>query len=224
MERLNNLASIFQHVATCTQESTVANRLFDTMAAELNRIGVDCAVAVLDSQEREAYLHYVSFRADLREWLEKQLGYELDGLPAPHTCLRPWRAVVELQDAVFREPADLVADVLLAVPDMTSLRALQLLIEMVGIRAAYLPLVAEEEVHGALILWGANLRREEMPAYAVLATQIAGYLHRQHAGSSDHCTTECVAHYESGWRYQSLFAHVPIALYRSTPDGTNLWC
>lgn len=173
LQRANAFIGTLGRVAARVDSTTDLREVFRTLDRELHRLNINCLITLQEAASGDQVTRYYAAPAGGRTWSERRLELFLKRMRIPRDR---WSQIEQLDP---RRPA-FVEDV----PRLlqTLLPDLRPSLIRRGMRAAgitpetgfvYLPLIAEGNMIGAMILWAPSLQEEELPALSVFASQVA---------------------------------------------------
>lgn len=174
LDRSNTLIITFSRVAARVAMAPDPDAVMASLGAELDWLGVKCAIALLDDPKQALVIRYASPHSSAVALAEKLTGRQLIGFRLMPEHFPIYEELVKRQQPVFVEDTSALALSLL--PDLArsiAERALQLAGVHPDTHSYYLPLVIENRLFGILALWGAGLRRADLAAVSVFANQVA---------------------------------------------------
>lgn len=171
IDHTNHLLNLLGRMATKVSTEKDFQSVLNTLGQELQTIGITCLVALKEDEgSKGLFIRYFSHQSDLPEKWQRFI--------TRFSFFRQdfsfFSSIMEERRSVFiAEPIDYVHSVLTRFPTNTR----DLITRLFGFdsttRAICLPLVAEENVLGIIILWGNDLRESDQPAALIFANQIA---------------------------------------------------
>jgi PAS domain S-box-containing protein len=174
LARSHQLIAALSQVAVRLQTSLVPDRIMEMLGTELKRLGLTCAVIILDSDEDTATLRYTSFESRVVAMAEQLTGVKILGYRLTFSRFPRYAEVVEQQRGVFlSDVLSAAISVLPAIPKPLVEQAARLCGITNTTPTAYLPLLVEDRVLGGLGIWGAGVQETDLPALSVFASQVA---------------------------------------------------
>jgi PAS domain S-box-containing protein len=170
--RSNSMILALSKVASHLESSSDTVQIFNTVGKELKKLGLDSIVGILDSNKQNLRIEYISVSREAIGWAKKTTGLTLKELIIPRR-LWPTEKVID-ENITYWDP-NLMKGALNMFPILPkSLHKPAM--KMAGINfedpVCYLPLANENDVIGLLAVWGAGLKRDDVSALSVLASQI----------------------------------------------------
>jgi len=172
LDRTNTMILALSKVAAHLESSSDSVQIFNTVGKELKKLGLDSIVGILDSSKQNLRIEYISVSREAIGWAEKTTGLTLNELVIPRR-LWPTEKVID-ENITYWDP-NLMKGALNMFPIIPkSLHKPAM--KMAGINfedpVCYLPLANENDVIGLLAVWGSGLKRDDVSALSVLASQI----------------------------------------------------
>ena len=173
LQRANAIIGALGRVAARIESTSDLREVFNTLDRELDRLNVNCLITLEEAASGDQVTRYYAAPAGGRTPSERRLEVFLQRLRIPR---ERWSQL----DQIDPRRAAFVEDVYQLLHDL--LPGLRPSLIRRGIRAAgitpetgfvYLPLVAEGNMIGTMILWAHSLRPEDLPALSVFASQVA---------------------------------------------------
>ncbi len=167
------LSRVSAHIMT-TQD---IEQVLETLGDELYELDILCMVTMLDSQDPSMVIRYSSIRSEILEIGEKLLGYSMRGFRLKREQFPIWDELIEQGQVTILD--DEIAMVTSLIPGI--LRSLVERVFKLGGwnpegMTYWLPLLIENQVIGAMMLWGPDLRESDVPILSVFAGQVASAL------------------------------------------------
>lgn len=174
LSRANSLIIALGQVASRIDTAPDPDGVMITLGEELKKLGVQCVIALKESDSRDLFVQYVSLGSKSLSMFETLLGTQLRSFRLKPEGFLYYKEVIENKRPVFTfDPMDTVP---LAFPDVSpSLikRGAKLAKVNKDTKAVYLPLISEERVLGTMWMWGNNLEESDLPAASIFASQVA---------------------------------------------------
>ncbi|MGH7898927.1 MAG: PAS domain S-box protein, partial [Candidatus Binatia bacterium] len=173
--RSNRLVTALGRVAARLQASLDPGQVMETLGGELKRLNLDYSVAFHDPEEGVFVLRYASIDLSALERLEDTVG----GLPdrafrLPREQLPVYDRVLERREPFFvHDVLSLALGSLAHLSDPIREQVMKSLRLSPASHAILLPLAVEERVAGVLGIVGSDLEAADVPAFSVLASQVA---------------------------------------------------
>jgi diguanylate cyclase (GGDEF)-like protein len=176
LERSNKLIAALSEVVSGLQTTHDTHQVMQTVGVELNKLGVFLQIAELDEESVSLKTRFTSLDLPSLAYAEEQAGFQLLGLHVGDRVNHP-REMMETRHPLFLPRIlPMFSSALLECP----LEVLTQLLASVGISAQtcgiHLPMVVKDRPFGALLVWGADLRENDVPAFNVFANQVAAAL------------------------------------------------
>jgi diguanylate cyclase (GGDEF)-like protein len=174
LARANTLITALGQVATRVSTAPDLDRLMNILGSELERLGVNCLIALKALDPASISIYYLSMDEDTLAEVEKLAGQEIhEQLPSPEQL--PYAVeVIEERRGIFS--MDLSGIPGLAFPGLPSelqTKVAEVLGAVEGNQGFFLPLAAGEISLGALWMWGPDLDENDLPAALLFAGQVA---------------------------------------------------
>jgi PAS domain S-box-containing protein len=176
LEHTYDLISALFRVASRVSNASEPEMVLETLGAEMKKLGFECAVVGIDPDGEKATIKYLSYNPGLLQAAEKIIGFSLKNHMVPK---RYWPGDAVLTEKVpvwYPNPQEVIHKFFPMVPESIA----KGIFSMMGIQSTgeicILPLIARENVIGALPIWGADLHPADTPALSVFANQVASAL------------------------------------------------
>ena len=171
----NELIYALAQITTHIEKAFNIDDIIYNLGMELNKINLNCIMAVYDKERGLFTVNYTSMEAKFREILENSLGYPLIKYTFPRDKLKLENIH---QPTVVVNPEDEI-QMLLA---QTRKKRISKILQKIGIepetQPIRLPLVFEENLLGILWIWGNGVTRADLPIMSIFAKQIGISLER----------------------------------------------
>lgn len=173
LQRANAFIGALGRVAARVESTTDLREVFSTLDRELHRLEINCLITLEEAVTGDQVARYYAAPAGGRTPMERRLGAFLKRLRIPR---ERWSQIEEIDPRrpAFVEDVRQLLHALL--PDLRP-SLIRRGMRAVGIRPetgfVYLPLIAEGEMIGAMILWAPTLQADDVPALSVFASQVA---------------------------------------------------
>jgi PAS domain S-box-containing protein len=173
LARTNKLVSALNQVSTRIGTTLDPDEVLETFGAELHSLGMAALVALKGVDTESLVVHYASVQPDALARAEAMVGLSLCGSRIPRSSW-PAKEVIEQGHAVFvADPLAVTATLAPGIQEDVLKRAIVAAGMPPDGPAICLPLAAEEQVNGILVVWGEGLREDDVPALSVFADQVA---------------------------------------------------
>jgi PAS domain S-box-containing protein len=173
LARSHGLLSALSQVAANIERTEKPDEFLKTLGVELARIGVGCALAIVDHEAEAFVLRYLSVSVDVREQMEKVFGASLLGLVVPARRIPAYNALVRERRAILSGSVEVIRQVLPRLPR----RGIDILLRVSGASASTrtigIPLISRDLVSAVLFVWGEGLEESDMASYAAFGSQVA---------------------------------------------------
>jgi diguanylate cyclase (GGDEF)-like protein/PAS domain S-box-containing protein len=172
LARSNAIIAALSQVATRIETTSNPDKIFETLGYELKQLGITCLVT-LKSAEPKLEMSYTSFQPGLLEQIERQTGIRVNGFAFSVQPAADLNGMPSNQ-AVFYP--DVLPILYQAVPEINRENA-ERAVRLAGISPftpiICLPLMVHEKLVGNLSVLGPGLRKADIPAFSIFATQLA---------------------------------------------------
>jgi diguanylate cyclase (GGDEF)-like protein/PAS domain S-box-containing protein len=172
LARSNAIIAALSQVATRIETTSNPDQIFETLGSELKQLGIICLVT-LKSTEPQLEMSYTSFQPGLLDQIERQTGIRVNGFAFPIQPATDANGLPSNQ-AIFYP--DVLPILYQAVPEINRENA-EKAVRLAGISPftpiICLPLMVHEKLVGNLSVLGPGLRKADIPAFSIFATQLA---------------------------------------------------
>jgi two-component sensor histidine kinase len=147
--------------------------VFKTLGSELKKVGVNCMVGTIDSAQQTIKVEYLSISDEITTWAEKLSIFWPAEILIPRRLWPTDKAITE--KTPYWDPNMLESTVKMFpyIPQKIFISSL----EKAGMHPndpiCYLPMINAEDVIGILVVWGSNLKHDDIPGFSVFANQVA---------------------------------------------------
>jgi two-component sensor histidine kinase len=173
LARANTFIAALSRVAARVASARDLDQVLETLGTELKQLNVTCMVTLLDPDARSLVIEYASIGSDILAMAEKLIGVKMQGLCIAKDRFPIWDELVEQGRAVFVENAvELTAACMPGVLASVIRQAFRLGGWSTKDFVIWLPLLAGDEVKGALGVWGPDLQEADLPTLSVFASQV----------------------------------------------------
>ena len=172
LEHSNSLIRALAQVNTRASVAVDLQGVLKTLGNELTKLGLRCAIALSESSDRPAILHYISLADQDISILERVGGIRLQDKalpniqPSPNTDLGQMACLIENPLAMLKSWT----------PDF-SVEKTKEVFELIGVigttSVCYLPLITDGRSMGILWMWGEGLHDRDLPTMSLFASQLA---------------------------------------------------
>jgi diguanylate cyclase (GGDEF)-like protein/PAS domain S-box-containing protein len=175
----NELIGALSQITSQTQKVFTQNEIIQTLGKELKKIGVTCAVAVRDGDQRSLTIRYTSMSAEALERVEQNLGSPFPGYTISLDLLSQALKAEELaKPSVVRNTGDQI-QLFLSMPGKTAHVANKPQIRVGSeITLFSLPLLFEDTLLGILWIWSPFLTEADLSVMSTFAQQVGSALKR----------------------------------------------
>jgi diguanylate cyclase (GGDEF)-like protein/PAS domain S-box-containing protein len=172
LARSNAIIAALSQVATRIETTSNPDQIFETLGSELKQLGMTCLVT-LKSKEPLLEMSYTSFPPGLLDQIEQQTGIRVQGF-AFSTLNNAGPKGLPTNQALFFP--DVLPVLYQALPEIKRENA-EKAVRLAGISpftpVICLPLMVHEKFVGNLTVVGPGLRKADIPAFSIFATQLA---------------------------------------------------
>lgn len=173
LARSNAFIAALGQVAARIGSRPGPDQVMETLGAELRRLGLTCLIGLVEPDDEVPVIHYTSIESAALASVERLVGFKLRDFRIPRE-LWPDHEMGERGRASFGlDPIALTAAIAPYVPKLAIEHAVQLAGVTPDTTMVYLPLTVEDQAIGGLVVWGPDLRENDVPALSVLAGQVA---------------------------------------------------
>ena len=173
LARSNAFIAALSQVAASIETSSNPFQVVQALGVELKRLGLECAVLLIDPRKRRLEINYISIKPALLSQVEAFTGLKLSG----HSLTGEYHYLYErIKPESPSYYPDLIPFLTNLFPQSTE-KEMGRAIRMAGVApftpAISLPLRIKDRILGSLSVWGADLREEDIPALSIFANQVA---------------------------------------------------
>jgi len=187
----DSIANHLLEITNRTNQIKDPDTLFHTLADEFQNLNYDFVIILIDPKTKYAYLKYNSINVPLLQKAQELSGTTF-GIARKHIS-----EYHELFQPVYQEGENLFFDdfqnvVLQFIPISVKLAkpSLNILGVSAETKGGFLPVQINDEIIGTFIIWGKNLKENDLPACRVFAGQIASMLEKANLGESEKQTNQ----------------------------------
>ena len=173
LARANNLIAALSSVAARIGSVPNPKVVMETLGRELKSLGINCLVTLQESGSTQFAIHYISIESNLIAMMENLVGMAIHDFRFTAENLSFYKQVVVNKEPVFATDIGEVAETMLQSFNHFIVRQILKLVLSDNLRAAYLPLIVNDQVSGILFIWGENLQESDMPTTSIFASQVA---------------------------------------------------
>lgn len=174
LSRANDLIMALGHVASQIESVADPDEVMGTLGAELNKLGIYCLIALRVEDSDIMRVRYLSLEPSLISLIEDLAGLSIRAYYFSPENFPKFQAVIGERRGVYS--ADMIAFIKSVLPDLSSSTRKEIS-EILSVTSETknicLPLIAEEQVLGVLLMWGQDLEESDLPAAALFASQVA---------------------------------------------------
>lgn len=197
LARSNAMVLALSKVATLLGNSSNTEVVLDTLGSEIRGLGLDCGIVTLDQGGETATVKYLSFAPAVIQQVEKLAGVSIQDYSIPRRYWPDDRAVREKTPVWYSDPSDILLRMFPKIPEKIARRSLQLFGFSPETQLCMLPLASNEQMIGAMLIWGVDLRFSDTPVLAVFAGQVAGILQKIEAYETEVERADILTHSNS---------------------------
>lgn len=172
LARSNAIIAALSEVATRIETTSNPDQIFETLGSELKQLGMICLVS-LKSKEPLLEMSYTSFPPSLLDQIERQTGIQVESFSFSIQNDAGSRTFSPDQAVFF---PDVLPVLYQAIPEVKRENA-EKAVRLAGISPftpiISLPLMVHEKFVGNLSVVGPGLRKADIPAFSIFATQLA---------------------------------------------------
>ncbi|NTU55388.1 MAG: PAS domain-containing protein, partial [Anaerolineales bacterium] len=197
LARSNAMVLALSKVATLLGNSSNTEVVLDTLGSEIRGLGLDCGIVTLDQGGETATVKYLSFAPAVIQQVEKLAGVSIQDYSIPRRYWPDDKAVREKTPVWYSDPSDILLRMFPKIPEKIARRSLQLFGFSPETQLCMLPLTNNEQMIGAILIWGVDLRLSDTPVLAVFAGQVAGILQKIEAYETEVERADMLTHSNS---------------------------
>ena len=174
--RANQLITALSRVAIQVDSTNSPNEVMEILGRELKSLDIICFLA-LEKPEKQLVIKYSSIDPRTESIIEKLTGRNITGFHLNPANWPIYHQVIEQRETLFRE--DLLQLLHNFIPEMSQSiikRCLQIIGLPSNASVIHVPLLVEDQVLGALFLWGKTLFETDLSIFSVFASQVANTL------------------------------------------------
>jgi diguanylate cyclase (GGDEF)-like protein/PAS domain S-box-containing protein len=172
LARSNAFIAALSQVATRIETTSNPDQIFETIGTELKQLGITCLVT-LKNNELQLEMYYTSFQAGLLDQIERQTGIQVKGFVFRTQPEITTNGVTPNQAFFYPDVLEILFQ---SIPDIDHENA-ERAVRLAGIPPftpiICLPLTVHEKLVGNLSVVGPGLRKADIPAFSIFATQVA---------------------------------------------------
>jgi two-component sensor histidine kinase len=176
LARSNALLAGLSQVSTRIATTPDPNQVMETLGNELRALGLNCYVAELDQDNQSIIIRFISVESNVLELAEKMLGIQILGFRVPCDRWAAYEDLVQRHKPIFTDNLISMMAEALAIPRPLVTQVAQLTGASTDTPVIVLPLIITKQTWGMLVVWGADLWEEDVPALMVFAGQVAAVL------------------------------------------------
>ena len=169
----NNFITALSSVATRIGIAHDSAGVMETLGRELKSLDINCLVTLRESDATQFAIHYISIESNLIAMMENLVGMAIHDFRFTAENLSFYKQVVVNKEPVFATDIGEVAETMLQSFNHFIVRQILKLVLSDNLRAAYLPLIVNDQVSGILFIWGENLQESDLPTTSIFASQVA---------------------------------------------------
>jgi PAS domain S-box-containing protein len=170
-KRSDLLIRTLNQAALLMQLAASQNELFISVSGELDKVGLACAILILDESQTFLIPKYISYNPRAMQLAEKLTGINRSSFRMPIASVDAYRQPIVERQAVFLESmAEILQQVL---PAPIKFLASQVASLLKIPKTINVPLVVEDQVIGLFSVQGEDLHASDMPTITAFANQMA---------------------------------------------------
>ncbi|HET7142560.1 MAG TPA: PAS domain S-box protein, partial [Anaerolineales bacterium] len=174
--RSDNFLQTLNNAALATQSTTSSDEMFTAVSSELAKVGLSCAILVVDESGTNLIPKYLSYDPSAMRAAEKLTGIDRSSFHIPVKSVDAFRLPITNRQAVFLES---ISEVLQqALPAPIKILAGQLTKILKIPKTINAPIMMENKIIGLFSVQSKDLRASDLPAIVALANQLAASWHR----------------------------------------------
>lgn len=178
LSHANLMVTALSKVSSILETTMDNDSAFRSLGQELSKIGLDCAIVILDKSKTIATIRYVSFQSELIGKIEQLSGFNLIGHQIPKKFWPGDKVVAEGIVRWYPNPETIFRKLLPVIPEGVSHRVFKLMKGVNTGEICFLPLKIEGEVIGVMPIWGPNLTSRDNTTLNIFGDQIAAIMRR----------------------------------------------
>ncbi len=169
-----NLISSLNQVASKVQTTLDPQQIYKILEYELTQQGINYFVAFLDPEGQDMILKYVAMGSKALKAAEKLAGVSSQGFSIPRKNFPVYEDLVkQKKPQYFKNILPVIEKMLPEFPEVLVKSFARLAGMKQNVSTIYLPLFADEEVIGVLVVWGENIKENDISTFSVFASQVA---------------------------------------------------
>ncbi len=176
LSRTNQLVTALASVTARLGSTRNPRQVWETLGSELGTLGLSCSIVSKNLTGDSATIRYISLNPKLLNAIGRLTGIHLNNYVVPQEHWPEDHALLVGSPLWYASIKTFVRRTFPQVPSLLLEQALKL----AGIgdqgQLCMLPLVVEEDIIGALFIWGPDLLQDDSPVLEVFAGQVAGIL------------------------------------------------
>jgi diguanylate cyclase (GGDEF)-like protein/PAS domain S-box-containing protein len=172
LARSNAFIAALSQVATRIETTSNPDKIFETLGTELKQLGLTCLVT-LKSTEPKLEMSYTSFQPGLLDQIERQTGIQVNGFTFSIHSGSVSNALPLNQASFYPDVLPILRQALPEINRENAERAVRLAGISPFTPIICLPLMVQEKYVGNLSVLGPGLRKADIPAFSIFATQLA---------------------------------------------------
>ncbi|MDR3577554.1 MAG: histidine kinase dimerization/phosphoacceptor domain -containing protein [Anaerolineaceae bacterium] len=169
----NAMIMALSKVAAQLDTTTNIGQVYDTLGNELKKVRVSCLIGTLDDSQQMFKLEYLSVAAEVNTWMKKLGSIWPKEIIVARQFWPTDKAVVEKMPYWDPDPVGSAKIMFPFIPRQVVIKTF----EAAGMKpdgsACYLPMMSEEIVIGLMVVWGPDLKNEDIHGLSVFANQVA---------------------------------------------------
>jgi diguanylate cyclase (GGDEF)-like protein/PAS domain S-box-containing protein len=174
LSRANRIITALGNVATQVEATIDLDKMVTVLGDGLNSLGLPSIVMLQSADGKRVTIQELTVRGPKELTIEKSLELLLHEQQVSPSGFPYYDEVIKQKHILFlNNPQDLASSIIPEKSKQGSTKSKQLNGEDTENNGFLLPLLSGKKVMGCLLLWGAELRQEDMPAFSLFASQVA---------------------------------------------------
>ena len=175
-KRAERLLESLNRAALAMEKALTPQAIFVAVADELKKLGLLCAVFLLDESQDKLFTKYLSHESRLVKAAEKLAGLKAENFPMPVDAVAPYKRAIREKKSTFIENAENTARQLFPKPVKRFAGQIVRMLKVPKFITA--PLIVEDEVIGLLSVQSKDLLKDDIAAITAFAHQMAAAWHK----------------------------------------------
>jgi diguanylate cyclase (GGDEF)-like protein len=173
LARSNAVIAALSQVAGQFSATLDPQQILETLGSQLKHLGVMVQLALFDNSPARLVVNYISADQQVVDLAETMLGQKIIGSAVPETVWPPAEQAADPKPVFLANPIPLLAGCFPETPHSVLEPALGRLNLTQHTPALLLPLHIKEHSLGVMLVWGSDLRCDDLPAFSIFANQVA---------------------------------------------------